>query len=244
MADNKYIRVFVTDARLSYPALDAPREDLNGEPRYQATFLLEPSNPCLAKIREAIRQVATAMFGQSAAIVMRSPDGIPLKRGDDKVPVPEGYAGMLYLKAKSKYAPELRDANPKIKITDQETILQKFVAGYRVNAYVDIAAYNFNGKKGVRASLVSVQFKAYADAFSGHATLSDDDYPDCSADADASSQFDPTGGASAMGGSAMDDYAPANAAPAAGASAMGGSAVPLSAAADQFDTGLVDDVPF
>ena len=56
MADNKYIRVFVTDARLSYPALDAPREDLNGEPRYQATFLLEPSNPCLAKIREAIRR--------------------------------------------------------------------------------------------------------------------------------------------------------------------------------------------
>ena len=77
MADNKYIRVFVTDARLSYPALDAPREDLNGEPRYQAPFLLEPSNPCLAKIREAIRQVATAMFGQSAAVVMRSPDGIP-----------------------------------------------------------------------------------------------------------------------------------------------------------------------
>ena len=91
---------------------------------------------------------------------------------------------------------------------------------------------------------MSVQFKAYADAFSGHASLSDDDYPDCSADADASAQFDPTGGASAMGGSAMDDYAPANAAPAAGASAMGGSAVPLSAAADQFDTGLVDDVPF
>ena len=113
-----------------------------------------------------------------------------------------------------------------------------------MNAYVDIAAYNFNGKKGVRASLVSVQFKAYADAFSGHAALSDDDYPDCSADADASSQFDPTGGASAMGGSAMDDYAPANAAPTAGASAMGGSAVPLSAAADQFDAGLVDDVPF
>ena len=47
-----------------------------------------------------------------------------------------------------------------------------------------------------------------------------------------------------MGGSAMDDYAPANTAPTAGTSAMGGSAVPLSAAADQFDTGLVDDVPF
>ena len=40
-----------------------------------------------------------------------------------------------------------------------------------------------------------MQFKAYADAFSGRAATSDDDYPDCSADA-ADSQSYATGDAS------------------------------------------------
>ena len=38
-------RVFIRGARLSFPALDEPREAMagQGDPKYQATFLLEPS---------------------------------------------------------------------------------------------------------------------------------------------------------------------------------------------------------
>ena len=129
-----------------------------------------------------------------------------LKKGDDKENIPDGYAGMLYISAKSKNRPELRDANPKIRIIDKEEIREKFTAGYRVNAYVDLYPYavrNSGGaiiKSGIAAGLVSVQFKAYADAFSGRAATSDDDYPDCSADAADSQSYaagDTSGGVAA-----------------------------------------------
>jgi hypothetical protein len=99
---------------------------------------------------------------------------------------------MWYITAKSKNAPELRDANPRIIITGEQAIREKFVAGYYVNGFVDIYPYivkNAAGavlKSGIAASLVSVQFCRYADAFAGSAKPAESDYPDCSAEAEAS----------------------------------------------------------
>ena len=202
------VRVFITDARLSYPALDEPKETMagNGDLKYQATFLIAPDNPCVAKIKDAIKQIAIAEYGDKAKAVVTNREKIPLKKGDDKENIPDGYAGMLYISAKSKNRPELRDANPKIRIVEKEEIREKFTAGYRVNAYVDLYPYavrNSGGaiiKSGIAAGLVSVQFKAYADAFSGRAATSDDDYPDCSADAADSQSYaagDASGGVAA-----------------------------------------------
>ena len=162
------VRVFITDARLSYPALDEPKETMagNGDLKYQATFLIAPDNPCVAKIKDAIKQIAIAEYGDKAKAVVTNREKIPLKKGDDKENIPDGYAGMLYISAKSKNRPELRDANPKIRIIDKEEIREKFTAGYRVNAYVDLYPYavrNSGGaiiKSGIAAGLVSVQFKA------------------------------------------------------------------------------------
>ena len=173
------VRVFITDARLSYPALDEPKETMagNGDLKYQATFLIAPDNPCVAKIKDAIKQIAIAEYGDKAKAVVTNREKIPLKKGDDKENIPDGYAGMLYISAKSKNRPELRDANPKIRIIEKEEIREKFTAGYRVNAYVDLYPYavrNSGGaiiKSGIAAGLVSVQFKAYADAFSGRKPL-------------------------------------------------------------------------
>ena len=198
MATSKSVRVFITDARLSYPALDEPKETMagNGDRRYQATFLIAPDNPCVKTLWNAIKEVASAAYGDRANAVLKTADKIPLKKGDDKEKIPDGYAGMLYINAKSKNAPELRDANPKIMIRDKETIKEKFVAGYRVNAYIDLYAYtvkNPNGsilKSGIAAGLVSVQFKAYADPFSSRTATSDSDYPDCTADAEKSQGYD------------------------------------------------------
>lgn len=191
-------RVFIRNARLSFPALDEPRASMagvNDDPKYQATFLLEPNNPSVALIQQAIAKVATAEWGPRASAIMNNPDKVPLKRGDDREKVPEGYAGMLYVAARSKNAPELRDANPRIIITDKQTIREKFVAGYRVNGYVDIYPYNVKNaqgttiKSGIGCGLVSVQFVAYADAFSGVTKPTENDYPDCSAEAEASGAY-------------------------------------------------------
>ena len=189
-------RVFIRGARLSYPALDKPRAssfDASGaDPKYQATFLIAPDNPAMAAIRAAIQKVAEAEFGPKAMSVLQNPEKIPLRSGDAKENVPDGYAGMWYITAKSKNAPELRDANPRIIITGEQAIREKFVAGYYVNGFVDIYPYvvkNAAGavlKSGIAASLVSVQFCRYADAFAGSAKPAESDYPDCSAEAEAS----------------------------------------------------------
>ena len=188
-------RVFIRGARLSFPALDEPREAMagQGDPKYQATFLLEPSNESVPLIQEALMSVARSMWGDRAAQVLQNPEKNPLKSGDAKERIPEGYAGMLYIAARSKNPPELRDANPRILITDKRTIREKFVAGYKVNGFIDLYSYEVKNpqgvtiKSGIAASLVSVQFAGYADAFSGVAKPAESEYPDCSAEAEASS---------------------------------------------------------
>ena len=210
-------RVFIRNARLSYPALDKPRassfDAAGADPKYQATFLMEPSNPSVQAIWAAVQKVAAAEFGDKAAAILKSADKVPLRRGDDKENVPDGYAGMLYLTAKNKNAPELRDANPRIMVTGEQAIREKFVAGYYVNGFVDIYPYcvkNASGailKSGIAASLVSVQFCRYADAFAGSAKPAESDYPDCTAEAEAS-------GAAEFAGSWGAPIAPAAPAPA------------------------------
>ena len=210
-------RVFIRNARLSYPALDKPRassfDAAGADPKYQATFLMEPSNPSVQAIWAAVQKVAAAEFGDKAAAILKAADKVPLRRGDDKENVPDGYAGMLYLTAKNKNAPELRDANPRIMVTGEQAIREKFVAGYYVNGFVDIYPYcvkNASGailKSGIAASLVSVQFCRYADAFAGSAKPAESDYPDCTAEAEAS-------GAAEFAGSWGAPIAPAAPAPA------------------------------
>lgn len=191
MLNRSSVRVFIRGARLSFPSLDRPRAstlDASGAEKYQATFLLEPDNPCVAALREACTKVARQAFGDKADAVLRNPERLPVRRGDDKEKVPEGYAGMLYISARSNQAPELRDANPNIMIHGEQAIREKFVAGYKVNGYVDIFPYEVkaaNGavvRSGISAGLVSVQFAGYADPFSGRPATQATDYPDCSAD--------------------------------------------------------------
>ena len=101
-----------------------------------------------------------------------------------------------------------------------------------MNGYIDLFAFEKKSEGGavlnygIAASLVSVQFKAYADTFSARAATKDEDYPDCSADAAASGEYTP----------AVDPYAPAQTA-----------AAPAQTAGTSFayaDLSGVDDIPF
>ena len=233
-------RVFIRGARLSFPALDEPRATMAGgnDLKYQATFLIEPSNPCLQQLRAALMSVASAMWGDRASAVLANPDKSPLKVGDNKERVPEGYAGMLYISARSKNAPELRDANPHILITDPRAIREKFVAGYKVNGFIDLYPYEVKDargvtiKSGIAAGLVSVQFCGYADAVSGVAKPAESDYPDCSAEAEAS-------GAYGAGAAPAPAPAPAPAAPLQPLQPMPGYGQPYGAG-----YGQQDDLPY
>lgn len=215
-------RIFLRKVRLSFPALHEPRAamlGINEDPKYQATFLFAPNSENAKIVTDALYKVAVAEWGQQkAAAVVKSPDKIPLKSGDLKEKIPDGYAGMLYIAARSKNAPELRDANRQL-ITDRRIILDRFVPGYYVNAFIDLYPYHVkapNGadiKTGIGCGLVAVQFAAYADAF-GATMPGENEFPDCTAEAEASSAFKPV------------DLSPENTAPAPAYTNNNGAPVP------------------
>ena len=204
-------KVFIADARISYPALEEPRPSINGDnPRYEATFLFAPDSQAAQQLKQAVETVAREEFGPQADRILaagnpvRSGDdreknpagyaGNPVRSGDDREKNPAGYAGNLYITARSKMRPDLRDSNPRIQITDPAVIKDKFRGGYHVNAYVEIFSYQAKSptgaviKSGVSAMLLGVQFKAYDTPFGG-VSLSADDYPDETKAADASAQY-------------------------------------------------------
>ena len=187
-------KVFIKDARLSYPSLVKPREPLmGGEPKYDATFLIAPDSPAAQQLQQAIHSVAVEAFAGNADRILQT--GSPLKRGDDKETPPAGYAGMLYITARSKMRPDLRDGNPQIMITDPAAIQERFKGGYHVNAYIEIFSYQAKSptgaviKSGIGAMLLGVQFRAYDQPFG--MTLSAADYPDESAAAAESAKYAP-----------------------------------------------------
>lgn len=188
-------RIFIKNARLSFPALDEPKETMKGnnELKYQASFILERDNPCVKDIRAAIGRLAQAEWKDRAKQVLANPDKLPLKDGNRRST--PGYENMLYISAKSKNQPDLLDANPKHKITDAKEIREKFQAGYRVNGYVDLFPYEFSGMRGIGAGLVSVQFAAYDEVFSGVSKPKADDYPDCTEQAAGSMEYENVQGA-------------------------------------------------
>lgn len=204
------VKVFLPDVRISYPSLLEPRQPLmGGEPKYDATFLMAPESGAAHNLTAAVQDIAQRAFGNAAEKILR--ENSPVKKGDDKETPPAGYAGNLYITARSKMRPDLRDSNPQIMITDPATIQDRFRGGYHVNAFVEVYSYEAKAatgaviKRGIAAMLLGVQFKAYDRPFGG-VSLSASDYPDESQSAAASSEFKPE---------------PAPMAPAAGAYAPG-----------------------
>ena len=204
------VKVFLPDVRISYPSLLEPRQPpMGGEPKYDATFLMAPESGAAHNLTAAVQDIAQCAFGNAAEKILR--ENSPVKKGDDKETPPAGYAGNLYITARSKMRPDLRDSNPQIMLTDPATIQDRFRGGYHVNAFVEVYSYEAKAatgaviKRGIAAMLLGVQFKAYDRPFGG-VSLSASDYPDESQSAAASSEYKPE---------------PAPMAPAAGAYAPG-----------------------
>lgn len=191
-------RVFVRNARLSFPSLDEPRETMagSGQVKYMATFIMDVDNPSVKAIKDAITEVAVAEFGQQKGQKLaKDREKTPLKWGNERETIPAGYEDNWYISAKSTMKPELRDANPRNIIVDQKTILEKFVPGYRVNGYIDLYPYTVKNqagvtmKYGVAAGLVSVQFAGYDEPFVGPSKTKDEDYPDLSSEVEENKEY-------------------------------------------------------
>lgn len=189
--------VFLRDCRIAFPALDEPKQQMmGGDPKYEVTALMAPDSDACKQLKAAVIQVAREGFGQQADRMLATPGFSPVRSGDDREKIPAGYAGMVYVTAKSKQRPDLRDSNPQIMITDPREIKEKFVGGYHCNIYVEVYSYQAKApsgaiiKSGIATLLLGVQFAAYDHPFGGvHLTATD--YPDVTAQAQASSVYKP-----------------------------------------------------
>ena len=176
-------KFILKNVRISFPALFEPKA-FNGEsnPSYEATFLIDPKDPQVAELNAAIEAVAKEKWKDKADAVMktlRAQDRLCLHDGDLKSNL-AGYAGMLYLGARSGAKPKVYDniADPNTNKAREITSAAdgKPYSGSYVNARIDLWAMDNSYGKRVCASLVSVQFWKDGEAFSGGPQGSADDF--------------------------------------------------------------------
>lgn len=164
--------------RLSFPELfHASTVNGEGNPAFSASFLIDPNDPQVARLNEAIDKIAREKWGAKADAIlkqMRAGDKVCLHSGDLKAY--DGYAGMLYVSARNAARPLVidRDRSP---LTEADG---KPYAGCYVNASIELWAQDNNYGKRINASLRGVQFVRDGDAFAGGGAASEDEFADLS----------------------------------------------------------------
>ncbi len=178
------MKVKLSNVRLAFPALyEAKTVNGEGKPAFSAVFLIDAGSPQIKAINQAIEAVAKDKWGAKADAYlkqMRAGDKLCLHDGDLKSAY-DGFAGMLFISARSATRPLVLDAD-KTPLTEKDG---KPYAGCYVNASIELWPQDNNYGKRVNASLRGVQFLRDGDAFAGSAPASDDEFDDVSEGADA-----------------------------------------------------------
>ena len=178
------MKLKLTNVRLAFPVLfEAKTVNGEGKPAFSASFRIDPADPQVKALNQAIEAVAKEKWGAKADAIlkqMRATDKVALHDGDLKSNY-DGFPGNLYVSARSSTRPLVIDKD-KSPLTEQDG---KPYAGCYVNASVELWPQDNNYGKRVNASLRGVQFLRDGDAFAGGAPASEDEFDDVSAGADA-----------------------------------------------------------
>jgi hypothetical protein len=176
------MKVKLTNVRLAFPVLfEARTVNGEGKPAFSASFLLDPADPQVKALNQAIEQVAKDKWGARAGDIlkqMRAQDKVALHDGDLKANY-AGFPGSLYVSARSATRPLVIDKD-KSPLTEQDG---KPYAGCFVNASIELWPQDNNYGKRVNASLRGVQFFRDGDSFAGGGAASEDEFDDISSGA-------------------------------------------------------------
>jgi len=173
------MKIKLTNVRLAFPVLfEAKTVNGEGKPAFSASFLIDPADPQIRAINQAIEQVAKEKWGAKADVIlkqMRAQDKTALHDGDLKANY-DGFPGNLYVSARSATRPLVidKDKSPLVEADG------KPYAGCYVNASIELWAQDNNYGKRVNASLRGVQFFRDGDAFAGGGAASEDEFDDIS----------------------------------------------------------------
>lgn len=176
------MKIRLLNVRLAFPALfEAKTVNGEGAPAYSASLILPPDHPQVKDLEAMIEAVAKAKWGAKAdgiLTLMKKQDKTALHDGDLKMNY-SGFAGNLYVSARSQTRPTVVDAN-KTPLTAADG---KPYAGCYVNAVVELWAQDNSYGKRVNASLGGVQFAADGDSFGGGSGPADvDEFDDLASD--------------------------------------------------------------
>lgn len=167
------MKVKISRAVLSFPALFKPRAYEGQEPSYSAVFIIPKEHEAVGMVKTAMLAAARERWADKADAILKSliaGGKVPLKDGDTKAEY-EGFAGKLFLSARSKRAPRVVDQARMPMVDDG-----RLYAGCIVNGVVDIWAMDNNYGKRICATLLGVQLVAEGEPLGGGTVASDDDF--------------------------------------------------------------------
>lgn len=174
------MKLKITRARLAFPNLFEPREQINKEMKFDANFILSPADKAAAQA--VVKAVAAEKFGARSEQILAA-----IERGrnclrdgnlnlDKSGDVRDGFKDAFFLVAKNKARPLVIGRNKEV-LTQKDG---KVYGGCYVNATVDIFATTGQkqGGNGIFATLKGVQFVEDGDAFGGGAPADPDEFED------------------------------------------------------------------
>lgn len=176
------MEIMLKNVRIAFPALDKPESMGDGEPAFQAKFIIEPGSALAKELDAAMAQVAKDQWKDKADIVMESLKEDkklcfvhgPYKNKKTGEPY-LGFAGMWSLSSRKKQQPTIFDQFGK-QVTDPAKIRSLIYSGCYVNAKVDIWAQDNRYGRRINAALQGVMFAADGEAFGGSAPATADDF--------------------------------------------------------------------
>lgn len=156
-------RILLPRARLSFPELYRPKAFQDGGPgKYQASFLLDPSNAkhaqVIAVVEKKAKELALATFGEV-------PKGLIYCFGDGNTKAYAGYEDMWYISSSNSIRPGLMDENGVQMEADEAEMTGKFYPGCYVHGSISLWAQNNKWGKRINANLRAVRFAADGEAF-------------------------------------------------------------------------------
>lgn len=179
MTEEKSIdnRVRLNNVRLSFAHLFTPTAFAEGQQaKFQASFLLDPSNKAHASKIKEIEQKIEALAKEKFRGKIPNSLKKCLKEGNDtgETSPYEGYEDMMYISANSNKRPVIIDRN-RAPLQEEDGVVY---SGCYVNAIIDLWVQNNQYGKRVNAEVKAVQFYRDGEAFTGRGVDVENEFED------------------------------------------------------------------
>jgi len=179
------MQIRIKNVRISFPALAEPEAFGDGEPAYQAKFIIQPKSEQAKAIKDAITAAAKEQWKDKAA------DVVKMLTEDKKMSYVEapyknkksgetyaGFEGAHYLSARNaKTRPTIYN-KANVKLEDARDINSLIYSGCFVHALVDIWAQDNKWGRRINCTLQGVMFAGDGENFGGSSVATDSAFAD------------------------------------------------------------------